>query len=70
MYGKERVNSKKKRLFGTSFIQNDKEKSILFVFYPDNNKRPFLFTVLADVNRTTVAKISVKAGKSVKNQGA
>jgi len=49
MYGKEKVNNKQKRLIHTSFVQNDKEKSTLFIFHPDKKKRPFLFTVLADI---------------------
>ncbi len=47
MYAKEKASSKQKRLLDISFVQNDKEKSILFVYHPDKKKRPFLFAVLA-----------------------
>lgn len=52
MRGKEKANSKQKRLFDTPFVQNGKEKSTHFIFYPDKNKRPLVFAILADVGGT------------------
>ncbi len=57
MHAKEKVNCKKKRLFDISFVQNDKEKPTLFVFYPGNNKRSFLFAALTDVVLTRTEQI-------------
>jgi hypothetical protein len=49
MYGKERVNDRRKYLLGTAFVQNDQEKSILSIYHPGKNKGPLGFAVLADV---------------------
>jgi len=46
MHGKEKANSKQKLLFNISFIQNDKEKSTLFISQPDRNKRPLVLAIL------------------------
>jgi hypothetical protein len=70
MYGKERVNSKKKRLFATSFVQNGKEKSVHFIVHPDKNKQPVVFAILANValcpKQTNLAKISLEKDKKGK----
>jgi hypothetical protein len=57
MYGKEKANSKQKRLFRISFVKNGKEKSTHFIFHPDKNKRPFLLAILADVVLTKTGKM-------------
>jgi hypothetical protein len=57
MYGKEKVNSKQKRPFRISFIQNGKEKSTHFIFHPDKNKRPFLFAASPDVVLNKIEQI-------------
>jgi len=72
MYANEKANNKKNRHFCTSFVQNDKGKSILSVFHPDKNKRPFLFAVLADSaahNRENGVKLALKRATLMKNQG-
>ena len=57
MYANERINNKKKRLFSTSFVQNDKKKSPLSIYHPGKNKSPFFFADLADVVSTKTGKI-------------
>jgi hypothetical protein len=56
MHGKEKVNRKKKRLFGTSFIQIYREKPSLSILHSEKNYRSLVFAALADVVLTKQSK--------------